>query len=194
MSKKNQSTKADYLSVDEYHKLVTGLHNDNNILGETFSRVAKGTALRISDVLKLTWDKLLKEKFVLNEQKTGKMRKIVVSEKTQSTFQNLYVMNGSPDMHTYIFLNMRSGKPYTKQYIDRLMKEWKEKYNIQVGNFSSHSFRKSFGREYWDKNGCTDKALTLLSEIYNHSDISITRRYLGIRDEELSEVYEMIEV
>jgi integrase len=74
------------------------------------------------------------------------------------------------------------------------MKEWKDKYNIQVGNFSSHSFRKSFGREYWDKNNCSDKALTLLSEIYNHSDVSITRRYLGIRDEEVSEVYEMIEV
>ncbi|MBO6252707.1 MAG: integrase, partial [Bacteroidaceae bacterium] len=80
MSKKNQLTKTDYLSVEEYQRLVTMLHNDNDILGETYTRVAKGTALRISDVLKLTWSKLLSEKFVLNEQKTGKMRKITVSE------------------------------------------------------------------------------------------------------------------
>ena len=194
MSKKNQLTKTDYLSVEEYQRLVTMLHNDNDILGETYTRVAKGTALRISDVLKLTWSKLLSEKFVLNEQKTGKMRKITVSEKTHSAFRSLYELNGSPDMSCFVFFNKRTNRPYTKQYINRLMKEWKDKYNIQVGNFSSHSFRKSFGREYWDKNNCSDKALTLLSEIYNHSDVSITRRYIGIRDEEVSEVYEMIEV
>jgi integrase len=194
MSKKNQLTRTDYLSVEEYQKLVSCLHDDGDVLGETYTRVAKGTALRISDVLKLTWKKLLNERFVLNEQKTGKRRSITVSEKTQDTFNMLYELNGKPNKEEPIFLNRRSGKTYTKQYINRLMKEWKEKYDICVGNFSSHSFRKSFGREYWDKSGCSDKALVNLSEIYNHSDISITRRYLGIRDEELSQVYEVIEV
>jgi len=194
MSKKNQLTRTDYLSVEEYQKLVSCLHDDGDVLGETYTRVAKGTALRISDVLKLTWKKLLNERFVLNEQKTGKRRSITVSEKTQDTFNMLYELNGKPNKEEPIFLNRRSGKTYTKQYINRLMKEWKEKYDICVGNFSSHSFRKSFGREYWNKSGCSDKALVNLSEIYNHSDISITRRYLGIRDEELSQVYEVIEV
>ena len=40
----------------------------------------------------------------------------------------------------------------------------------------------------------SDYALTTLSEIFNHSNIAITRRYLGIRDEEIAEAYEMIEV
>ena len=194
MSKKNQSTKTDFLELKEYRKLVNCLHDDNDVLGETFSRVAKGTALRISDVLRLTWGKLLSKKFVLNEQKTGKKRDITVSDATQEIFQNLYRMNGSPQLSTPIFINNRSNKVYTKQYINRLMKEWKDKYNINVGNFSSHSFRKSFGREYWEKSGRTDGALLLLSEIYNHADVATTKRYLGIRDEELSEVYEMIEV
>lgn len=194
MSKKNQTTKTDFLELNEYRKLVNGLHKDNDVLGETFSRVAKGTALRISDVLKLTWDKLLSRKFVLNEQKTGKKRDITVSDATNDTFHMLYELNGSPDMKEPIFVNRRTNKVYTKQYINRLMKEWKDKYCVSVGNFSSHSFRKSFGREYWEKAGRTDGALLLLSEIYNHADVATTKRYLGIRDEELSEVYEMIEV
>ena len=194
MSKKNQTTKTDFLELNEYRKLVNGLHKDNDVLGETFSRVAKGTALRISDVLKLTWDKLLSRKFVLNEQKTGKKRDITVSDATNETFHMLYELNGSPDMKEPIFVNRRTNKVYTKQYINRLMKEWKDKYCVSVGNFSSHSFRKSFGREYWEKAGRTDGTLLLLSEIYNHADVATTKRYLGIRDEELSEVYEMIEV
>ena len=148
----------------------------------------------VKTILKLTWGKLLSKRFVLNEQKTGKKRDITVSEATQDAFRKLYELNGSPEMSDLIFVNRRSNKAYTKQYINRLTKEWKEKYGIKVGNFSSHSFRKSFGREYWEKAGRTDSALLLLSEIYNHVDISTTKRYLGIRDEELSEVYEMIEV
>lgn len=194
MSKKNQITRTDYLTIEEYRKLVGSLHSDNDVLGETYCRVAKATALRISDILKLTWGKLLSKRFVLNEQKTGKKRDITVSEATQDAFRKLYELNGSPEMSDLIFVNRRSNKAYTKQYINRLTKEWKEKYGIKVGNFSSHSFRKSFGREYWEKAGRTDSALLLLSEIYNHVDISTTKRYLGIRDEELSEVYEMIEV
>ncbi len=194
MSKKNQLTKTDYLTVQEYQKLIHGLHVDGDVLGETYARIAKATALRISDVLSLTWKKIMVGKFILNEQKTGKRRPITVSDKTQEVFRQLYQMNGSPDIDSLVFYNKKTKKPYTKQYINQCMKSWKDKYSINVGNFSSHSFRKSFGREYWDKNGCSDRALTMLSEIYNHSDVSITRRYLGIRDEEVSEAYQMIEV
>lgn len=193
MSKKNQLTKTDYLTPDEYRKLINGLHKDKDVLGETYARVAKATALRISDVLKLTWDKLLSEKFTVNEQKTGKNRTITISSKNKSMFRDLYKLNGSPAPVTLVFLSKRSGKCFTKQYINRLMKEWKDKYALNVGNFSSHSFRKSFGREYWEKNDCSDKALLMLSEIYNHSNTLVTRRYLGIRDQEISDAYQMID-
>ncbi len=194
MSKKNQLTTTDYLSTAEYLRLVRFLQRDRNILGETYVRIAKATALRISDVLSIKWGQILTDSFVFDEKKTGKHRPIKFPKKTQDIFQRLYKMHGEPGLDALVFINLRTGKPYTKQYINMLQKEWKEKYQIVIGNFSSHSFRKAFGREFWDKMGNTDEALVRLSEIYNHTSISITRRYLGIRDEEVMEAYDMIEV
>ncbi len=194
MSKKNQLTKTDYLELSEYHKLVNGLHEDHDVLGETYTRIAKATALRVSDVLKLTWKKIMVDRFMLNEQKTGKLRPIFVPDKTQEVFRSLYRLNGSPDVNSLVFLNKRNNKAYTGQYINQRMKIWKKRYHINVGNFSTHTYRKSFGREFWDKSGRSEDALVRLCEIYNHSDISITRRYLGIRDEEIRDAYYMIDV
>lgn len=192
MSKKNQTTRTDYLTSDQYAKLVGCLSADKNVLGETYARVAKATALRIADVLALTWGKLLSKQFTVTEKKTGKKRTITVSQKTHDAFVELYRKNGEPG-DTAVFMNRRTERPYTTQYINREMKEWKRKYGIAVGNFSSHSFRKSFGREYWDKQGRTDEALLKLSIIFNHSSIAVTRIYLGIRDEEIADAYEMID-
>jgi integrase len=54
---------------------------------------------------------------------------------------------------------------------------------------STHSLRKTFGRQVWTNNGESDKALLYLSELFNHSSPAITRRYLGIRQEELDDIY-----
>ena len=38
-----------------------------------------------------------------------------------------------------------------------------------------------------------ESALIRLSEIYSHSDCSVTRRYLGLKAEEIGEVYESLD-
>ena len=54
---------------------------------------------------------------------------------------------------------------------------------------SSHSLRKTFGRQVWSNNNETDKALLYLSELFNHSSPGITKIYLGIKQEELDDIY-----
>ena len=72
--------------------------------------------------------------------------------------------------------------------------EIKQKYNLKsVKNFSSHSLRKSFGRHVYERADTNaEMALALLSELFNHSSISITKRYLGIRHEELMGCYDLL--
>ena len=60
-------------------------------------------------------------------------------------------------------------------------------------NFSTHSLRKCWARQVYENEnamGRGEMALLKLSELMNHSDPSITRRYIGLRQQELEELYE----
>ena len=62
--------------------------------------------------------------------------------------------------------------------------------------FSSHTLRKTFGRRIWLQEcdqGRGDQALLLLCDVFGHSSIAITKRYLGIRQEEILSVYNSLE-
>lgn len=70
----------------------------------------------------------------------------------------------------------------------RIKKLFKE-YDIQCKNLSSHTLRKTFGlRVYEIYNRCED-ALVLLSQIFNHANISITRRYIGLTERRIKNAY-----
>ena len=74
--------------------------------------------------------------------------------------------------------------------INKHLKIVKIKYNLNVKYFSSHLFRKTFGRRGVESAGQqSEMALIKLCEIFNHSSPMITRRYLGLRAEELQEIY-----
>ena len=91
------------------------------------------------------------------------------------------------------FLN-RFGSVLTVQMVNRHFKLIKVKYQVKVKNFSTHSLRKTFGRRVVDMAGAdAEMALIKLSELYNHSSPQITRRYLGLRQEELGEVYDSLQ-
>ena len=77
MAKKNQLTKSDYLPMEDYKKLLYLLHKDRQYLWELYARLAFCTALRVSDILPLTWSDILhKGSLTKSEKKTGKVRKI----------------------------------------------------------------------------------------------------------------------
>ena len=74
-----------------------------------------------------------------------------------------------------------------------LLKEIKVKYKLKVKNFSTHSFRKTFGRQVYNQNSeNAELALVKLMELFNHSSIGITKRYLGLRQEELLQTYDSL--
>ena len=83
---------------------------------------------------------------------------------------------------------------FSTQRINVLLKEMKERYHLKIDNFSTHTLRKTFGRKVVEMAGeNAEVALIKLMELFNHSSLAITKRYLGLRQEELLETYDLLD-
>ncbi|MFR9584137.1 MAG: tyrosine-type recombinase/integrase [Rikenellaceae bacterium] len=190
---KGKLTTADYLPIEEFERLVEGLRCDKQYLWELYCRLSFCTALRASDVLSLTWGDIFeRDSFDKREKKTGKARRITLNKSVQNKIGELYELLETPPLDQAIFLNCRSGKPYTIEYINRLLKLFKIKYRLPIKAFSTHTFRKTFGRYVYETNGRSAESLILLNSIFRHSSIDITKVYVGLRQAEIDGVFDSI--
>ena len=195
MSVKGQITTAEPLEFKDFLRLLSSLHEDGNYLWELYCCISFCTACRVSDVLSMTWkDVLDRDALYKIEQKTGKTRQIPFNENVQRRITSLYKLLGSPDKRLPVICNPKTKKPYTTQYINDTLKYLRVKYRLPIKRFSSHTFRKTFGRYVYESMGRTTEALILLSMILKHSSPQVTMVYLGIRQEEIAGVYETIQL
>jgi site-specific recombinase XerD len=88
----------------------------------------------------------------------------------------------------FIFSN-RWGGQLTISYINKRLKFIFKKYNVVVRNASSHTLRKTFGKRIYEADNRSERALVYLSDIFSHSSISTTRRYIGITQEAIADMY-----
>ena len=194
---------ADALDWNEAMKLINALVKDNRYRDSMLIASGCFLGLRISDLLTLHWSDLISEEnsFVLIERKTGKQRSLGVNPKLKSHAQLCMEHCSNPDIdQDLIFPSIRNGfvSPLTRCWAWQLLKEIKKTYNIKSARqFSTHSLRKTFGRRIWlqeCKRGRGEQALVLLQEIFGHTSIAITKRYLGIRQEEILSVYNSLDL
>lgn len=195
MSKKGTITASDFLPYGEYQRLVDNLVEDKKYKYALYCILSFALALRVSDVLKLTWQDVLgSRKITVREKKTKKVKTIPIGEKTADRIEELYIKLGQPNITSYVLTNKFGNEPMSVQYINRLMKSWKEEYNLKVGNISSHTFRKTFGRYVYDKMGRTEESIIVLQRIFRHTSPQTTMIYIGLRDDEVGEVFNTIDI
>ena len=189
MSMLGQKTKADYIPWDKMQSTVLKLERDGELKYALLIAVGSYVGLRISDLRILKWNDILNKEYLnVIEKKTKKERKITIHPDLQEIVQRIY-NKVNPDVNQYMFVNRFGERPISIQHINQKLKESFKKYGVEINNLSSHSLRKTLSREIYQKNGCSDKALLLLSELLNHSSISTTKRYLGIQEQEISNLY-----
>lgn len=194
MSVLNSHTTADYLDWNVMLNLIRKLHRDGDYRMSLFIGCGCFFGLRVSDLRKLTWSMLLgDDKFIINEQKTGKRRIVKINSDFQKHIQQCYDALKIQDMGEACFLS-RKNMVMSTQRINVRLKEIKKRYNIKIDNFSCHSLRKAFGRKIFESSGeNAQMALVKLSELFNHSSVAITKIYLGLREKELLETYDLLE-
>lgn len=193
MGQKNQITTSDHLPYEEFTRLLDCLNKDEEYRWEMYARLSFCTACRASDTLKFRWKDILGVASVtIVEQKTKKTRKIPFNPSVQKSFHDLWELLGCPDKKDYVMASPQGDKPMTIQYVNQKLKEFKHKYRLHIENFSTHTFRKTFGRYVYDTNNHSAESLILLNKILNHSSIQVTKTYIGITQEEVAGVYASI--
>lgn len=191
MSLKDSHTTSDYIPWEDMNRLIDSLYLDGKYRMSLLIGCGCYFGLRISDLRKLKWEQLLNaEKFAIHEHKTGKYRSVRINPAIQEHIKRCHAAMGKPNVHHFCFLN-RFGGVISVQMINRDLKAIRDRYSIPVENISSHSFRKTFGRRVVANAGKdSEMALPKLCELFNHTSPAVTRRYLGLRAEELERVYE----
>lgn len=156
------------------------------------------TALRISDILSLKWEavydfdrKQFKSHIVLVEQKTDKSSMIFMNRNIQNALmeykEHMRMQGKGVRRYQYIFRTNSKNTPISRIQAFRIIKEAAD-YNHIPGIISCHSMRKTFGYHAW-KQGASP---VLLMNIFNHSSYQITKRYLGIEQDDRDTIFENI--
>jgi integrase len=131
------------------------------------------TGLRISDIRKLRVRDLKgKTHLEIISQKTDKKMRIAINDKLKKVL-DIYLIG--KDDYEYI-LKSRQGdnRPITNNQAYVILSD--AAHALGLDNIGTHSMRKTFGYHLYQKT----KDIVLVKELLSHSDIEITKRYIGL--------------
>ena len=158
------------------------------------------TALRISDILALRWQEVYdfeqkdyKNHINIVEQKTGKTTQIYINNNVLEALHNYksYLKQKKCIIKEENFLFVHSNKnlPISRVQAFRIIKKAADYYKIS-GVISCHSLRKTFGYHAW-KQGASP---VILVTVFNHSSYQVTKRYLGIEQDDKDKIFKKIKL
>ena len=149
------------------------------------------TALRISDILKLKVEDVkdhtgeIKLYLDLNEKKTGKQRYIYINDEVKKALEYFFDKTRLYDRDRYLFVSEKKkiNKPIGRVRAYQLVNEWCREVGIK-DRVGTHTLRKTAGYHM----RMAGVAIELIQEVLGHKAITITKRYLGITDDEVAKV------
>lgn len=149
------------------------------------------SALRISDLLELKWKDVYQfseEHFLAHitiaERKTGKRTQIALNQSALASLEQY--RNTLPKIHRedYLFPGKKENTHLCRSQAFRIIQNAGQHLHFE-NRISCHSLRKTFGYHAW-KSGTPP---VLLMSIYNHSSYQITKRYLGIDQDDKDHIF-----
>ena len=162
---------------DEYG--VKHIFRPNKQLAMTFMLQAN-LGLRISDVLKLKPSTFKNDKLEVIEKKTGKLQYRTINRNLKELIYEYALEN-----------NIKSNDYLIQVKVRAIQKQLSIIANyLNLTNISSHSFRKLFGVTVYNK---TNGNIELLKELFNHSNISTTQRYIKVSQKQIDEISSSID-
>ncbi len=194
MSLRGQRTTTTSMDWDTFKSLISKLERDGEYKFCLLITIGVFTGLRISDLLQLRFSQFENADILtIQEQKTRKTRRIKINPDLKQIIERVKGRMVTIDTDQYIFLNKYGTKPIDQSYVNVKLKDILKRYDIALeGNASSHLFRKTLGNRVLRLNNYSNESVILLMELFGHSSPSITKRYLGLREQEILDVYDSL--
>ena len=146
------------------------------------------TGLRISDLLRLKWDDVydfeqrrLRDTVYIVEKKTRKSKIVALHKEALSA---LTLLARHARAGAFLIENPRTKRAISRIQAYRLLRDAARALALQI-RVSCHSLRKTFGYHAW-KSGVSP---AIIMEIFNHSSYAVTKRYLGIAQDDKNAAY-----
>jgi integrase len=153
-------------------------------------------ALRISDLLSLKVKDVIDSKgdikkyLHIKEKKTGRPATIYLNNTVREAL--IYYLNKSKaiDPDSYLFKSERSNKRLDRVRSWGLIQEWTKAVGLEGERYGTHTLRKTWGYQA-RKQGLS---IEQISEKLGHKSVTVTRRYIGISQEEINQVEKEVEI
>ena len=151
-------------------------------------------ALRISDLLSLKVKDILNgqgnitEFIHLKEQKTKRQVKIKLN-KTVKEALNYYLDKARvTDPEQYLFKSERGNRPLDRVRAWSLIRQWTKEVGLEGERYGTHTLRKTWGYQARRQGVSIEK----INEKLGHKSVIVTKRYIGISQEEINLLEEEI--
>jgi len=140
------------------------------------------TGLRVSDIVKLkVKDVRGKTHILIREKKTKKTKRFSLFTHLRQEIEQY--IRGMED-EDYLFPSRKGNSHISTTQAYRVLVKAGEM--LGRDDIGTHTMRKTFGYAYYRKT----KDIAFLQEIFNHSSSNITKRYIGIIQEEIDKSLE----
>lgn len=172
-------------------KIIRDFLKKTNLRNYALFEVGIRIGLRISDLLELKWkdvlenEKKFKDRIIIKEEKTEKTKSFFLQEDAVKALKEY--MSSIENLNTdwYIFKSRKGeNRPIDRFQAHKIISEAAQVARI-ADPIGTHSLRKTFGYHAY-KQG-TD--IVLLMDVFNHSTPSMTKKYIGITDDDIKDVY-----
>jgi integrase len=145
------------------------------------------TGRRISDILKMRVSDVKNRSTInIREKKTKKQSAIEINPILKKALKEFCK---DKDPNEYLIKSRKnSNKPMNRSTAYRLLNKAAKEFGLE--NIGTHTLRKTFGYHFYK----AFKDIATLMEIFNHSDPSVTLRYIGINQETANQAIKRLKI
>ena len=176
--------------------IKTNLKKESNPRNYLLFVVGCNIALRISDLLSIKVKDVIDSKgdirtyLHIKEGKTGRTAKIYINNTVKEALTYFLSKSKGIDPDSYLFKSERSNKKLDRVRAWGLIQKWTTDVDLDSERYGTHTLRKTWGYQA----RLQGLSIEQISEKLGHKSVTVTRRYIGISQEEINQIEKEVEI